>query len=289
MRDGAAALRTAGRSPARLLAVPLPPHAEGVIALDDLVRFVEHPVKAFLRQRLGVRISDLPDEIADELTLVADGLAKYALGDRLLRARLAGVPEAEVLAAERARGLLPPAGELQDVVLHEVRPIVAAVAQQADRMLPSPGISESRDVRLVLPDGRRLAGTVSGVAGDTLQTVSYASLKPKHRLAAWVRLLALVAAGEPVRRAVTVGRRRDDGGRRDDRGPAGRRPAGVGARAARGARRPARPRPARAAAARVRDRGRLRRDTAARPGHGDGRGRQDMDLGLELPQRGPGS
>ena len=212
MRDGAAALRTAGQAPAQLLAVPLPPHAEDAIALDDLVRFVEHPVKAFLRQRLGVRISDLPDEVADELTLEADGLAKYALGDRLLRARLAGAPEAEVLAAERARGQLPPAGELQDVVLHEVRPIVAAVAQQADRVLPSPGISESRDVRLVLPDGRRLAGTVSGVAGDTLQTVSYASLKPKHRLAAWVRLLALVAAGEPVRRAVTVGRRRATAG-----------------------------------------------------------------------------
>ena len=90
MRDGAAALRPAGAAPAQPLAVPLPPHNEDTIALDDLVHFVEHPVKAFLRQRLGVRISDLPEEVTDELTLEADGLTKYALGDRLLRGRLAG-------------------------------------------------------------------------------------------------------------------------------------------------------------------------------------------------------
>lgn len=211
MRDGAAALRTAREVPARLLDAPLPPHTEDAIALDDLVRFVEHPVKAFLRQRLGVRITDLPEEVADELTLEADGLAKYALGDRLLRARLAGVPEADVLAAEQARGQLPPAGPLQDVVLAEVRPIVAAVARRAEGDLPSPGLSDTRHVALVLPDGRRLAGTVAGVAGDTLQTVSYATLRAKHRLVAWLRLLALVASGEPVRRAVTVGRRGENG------------------------------------------------------------------------------
>ncbi len=207
MRDGAAALRVATRVSPQLLAAPLPPHDEKVIALDDLVRFAEHPVKAFLRQRLGVRVSDLPDEISDELTIEADGLAKYALGDRLLRGRLAGISEDELLAAERARGQLPPAGALQSAVLEDVQPRVSAIARLAEGALDDPSRSTTRDVRVVLADGRPLAGTVTGVAGDTLQLVSYATLKAKHRLAAWVRLLALVAAGEPVRRAVTVGRR----------------------------------------------------------------------------------
>jgi exodeoxyribonuclease V gamma subunit len=74
-----------------------------------------------------------------------------------------------------------------------------------------PARLEIRGLRVELPDGRGLAGTVSGVAGDTLQTVSYGTLRAKHRLAAWVRLLALVAAGEPVRRAIVVGRRGDGG------------------------------------------------------------------------------
>ena len=42
------------RAPGPFLAAPLPPRGRPVIELDDLVRFVEHPVRAFLRQRLGV-------------------------------------------------------------------------------------------------------------------------------------------------------------------------------------------------------------------------------------------
>src|SRR3712207_7386295 len=42
--------------------------------------------------------------------------------------------------------------------------------------------------------GRTLSGTVSGVAGDVLRSISYATLGPQHRLAAWVRLVALSAA-----------------------------------------------------------------------------------------------
>jgi exodeoxyribonuclease V gamma subunit len=47
------------------------------------------------------------------------------------------------------------------------------------------------------------------VAGETLRSATYSRLAPKHRLAAWVRLLAL-SAGHPGRRfdAASVGRGR---------------------------------------------------------------------------------
>jgi exodeoxyribonuclease V gamma subunit len=209
MRDGAAARGTEAPPLGLRLGAPLPALRQDLVALDDLVAFVQHPVKAFLRQRLGVRVSDLPDEVADELELEPGGLAKWGIGDRLLRAVLAGAEPLAALAAEQARGSLPPAGTLQEAVVDEVGRCVTAVHERARAVLPG-GPATTVDVDVDLGGGRRLVGTVGGVCGDVVQSVSYATLRGKHRLAAWVRLLALAAAGRPVTGAVTVGRERDD-------------------------------------------------------------------------------
>ena len=44
--------------------VPAPLNAP-LIELDDLVQFVQHPTKAFLRQRLGISLSEVDDELDD--------------------------------------------------------------------------------------------------------------------------------------------------------------------------------------------------------------------------------
>ncbi len=188
------------------LDAPLPPAADVVIDLDDLVRFTASPVKAFLRRRLGIAAGAADDDPLDALTLELDGLGRYAIGQRLLDARLSGVEQRPAILAEIARGTLPP-GQLA------AQPVIA-IAAEVDALLASAaaltgglGAADSRDVRLVLADGRRLGGTVSGVAGEVVRSISFARLAPKHRLAAWVRLLALTAARPEARwRSVTVGR-----------------------------------------------------------------------------------
>jgi exodeoxyribonuclease V gamma subunit len=93
-------------------------------------------------------------------------------------------------------------------VIERVEPEVDAIVEQVQRLVP--GTSGSVDVRVALGDGRSVSGTVPDVAGDVLRTVSYSRVNPRHRIAAWVRLLALGAA-HPGRsfEAITVGRARE--------------------------------------------------------------------------------
>ncbi|GAA4784137.1 exodeoxyribonuclease V subunit gamma [Actinomycetospora chlora] len=178
---------------------PLPARPADGLDLDDLVRFVEHPVKAFLRQRLGVFARGDEDEPVEAVPVEPDGLAKWAIGERLLRDRLAGREVAACIAAERRRGELPP-GPLGDRLIREVgrqvEPLVTAAAGLRDAVATDVDVTTDA-----------LVGAVAGVHEATLVTVTYSRLAPKHRLRAWANLLAL-AVTHPDRawRAVTVGR-----------------------------------------------------------------------------------
>jgi exodeoxyribonuclease V gamma subunit len=109
--------------------------------------------------------------------------------------------------AEMARGTLPP-GHLAVPVLERIGAVVAQIASEA-RGLGAGQPPGSLDVNLRLPDGRTLAGTVTGVCGDTIRAISYSRVRPRDRLRAWVRLLALSAA-RPERpfESVVIGRAR---------------------------------------------------------------------------------
>ena len=204
---GARALEGPRTSPGRFLAGPLPDVPGPVVEVDDLVRFVQKPVRTFLRRRLGIAVGDYDDEIEDALPIELDDLEKYGVGNRLLDTLLHGATPQAAVDAEFARGFLPP-GALGQAVVDEVWPKVDAVFTCARDVLDLQTEPESVDVRAVLADGRTLSGTVSGVAGDILRSISYATLGPQHRIAAWVRLVALTAA-HPERpfQAITVGRR----------------------------------------------------------------------------------
>jgi exodeoxyribonuclease V gamma subunit len=177
-----------------LLSGPLPPATTDPVRLDDLVRFVEHPVRAFLRQRIGINPASDDDEPEDRLPVVLDGLALWGIGDRLLRARLAGSDVARCRQAEWRRGTLPP-GQLGhrvlEAVLDDVEPLVAAGESLRT------GEAAVLDVDAVLdggpdggPDGgldggrRRVVGTVGELHGERIVSVGYSRLAAKHRLRA---------------------------------------------------------------------------------------------------------
>ncbi|MHB8293142.1 MAG: exodeoxyribonuclease V subunit gamma [Acidimicrobiales bacterium] len=227
---GAAVALTGPRDGApAFLEEPLPIIEAPVIELGELIRFLQHPAKAFLRQRLGVVLAGGDNEPADALAIELDGLERWALGTRLLDGRLAGVGADVAIAAERARGELPP-GALGDQALEQVLPVVERLVIAAATITGATGpdgigagtgsstasgsstsaqppIAGTIDARAELPGERAVVGTVGGITGDTLQSVTFSRLAAKHRLAAWARLL-LVSAALPERpwRAVTIGR-----------------------------------------------------------------------------------
>ncbi|MDN5857963.1 MAG: exodeoxyribonuclease V subunit gamma [Pseudonocardia sp.] len=189
--------------PRPFLPEPLSPIARDPLPLDELVAFVEHPVKAFLSQRVGVSVHDGEEPPPDALPVEPDGLARWSVGDRLLRDRLAGHDLDRCRKAEWRRGALPP-GALGDgflcSVLDVVEPLVGAYHEvRGDE--PATDV----DVDVAVPDGR-VVGTVSGLHGRTLVRVEFSRLAPKHRLRAWVRLLALTAHTGEEWAGATVGR-----------------------------------------------------------------------------------
>ncbi|GAA1077626.1 exodeoxyribonuclease V subunit gamma [Tsukamurella spumae] len=185
------------------LAAPLAASAVEDVDLDALVRFCEHPVKAFLRQRLHFTVPDQDDELAEALTIAPDGLQQWEIGERMLASALAGTPPERFAAAEMRRGTLPPFA-LGSAVLDRVAADVADLARVAGPHLV--GAATTVDIGVDLGDGRRLVGSVPAVRPDGVVRASFSKLAAKHRVSAWVSLLALAAGGYEERSALILGR-----------------------------------------------------------------------------------
>lgn len=178
--------------PGRLLTSALPARTIEDISLADLISFYDNPARGFLRDRLQVGVSREAEEVSDRLPIDLDGLQKWTVGDRALRARMAGHDPHSIYQAELLRGELPPAG-LGEATLEEIgRAVELLMGQLA---LGPPEDPRSVDVEVTLPGDLRLTGTVDGVRGLHVVDATYSRLGPKQLMASWIRLLALTAAG----------------------------------------------------------------------------------------------
>jgi exodeoxyribonuclease V gamma subunit len=204
--EGARAAARTRQPPEPFLDGPLPEPGERSPELDLLVRFLEHPVRGFCRQRLGVSAPEEGEELVDSLTTGLAPLDKWALGDQWLRSRLAGADVETCRQAEWRRGALPPGAlgrAALESVVGEAEPLLAAGAEYRT------GLAVAVDVAVDLGTAGVLTGTVPGVHGRTVTRTVWSNLGAKHRLRAWVQLLALVASEpRPDWQAVTIGRSR---------------------------------------------------------------------------------
>ncbi|MTD12658.1 exodeoxyribonuclease V subunit gamma [Nakamurella sp. YIM 132087] len=190
-----AARASVGRrgAPLAFTGTVLPPADVTDVALDELVRMLTAPARAYLRQRLGVWWPDDEEDPdgGDAVAAELKGLSAWKVGDRMLQARLDGVPMEVCRERELARGELPPGR----IGVGRVDEFAAEVEELVEGTVPlRSGPPRTIDVDIPLGDGRVVRGSIPGVYGSCIVRVSYSSEKPKQRLQAWIELLALSAA-----------------------------------------------------------------------------------------------
>lgn len=173
---------------------PLAQPADGEVVhveLSSLLRFLRHPVRHFLRNRLGIALPEKAIVPSDDEPFRLDGLQSFGALQRLVDARSAGAPPDLGLRSLKAAARLPPGhfgAEEAGRLAREAEGYLRALAP----LLASPALPPLR-VRIAL--GRFvLAGQLSGLREDGLVRCRPSGVKPKDRLALWVEHLALLCA-----------------------------------------------------------------------------------------------
>ena len=182
------------------------------VLLDDLVRFFDNPAKAFLRSRIGLYVPEVPEQRGEGIPVELDGLQRWAIGERMLTAVLAGRDPGATCEAELWRGELPP-DALGHRTMEDLTSQVQELCQATWRAVGQGGWGQALqresldvDIALPLPGDRRLVGTLGGLVGGSALSVSFSSVKAKHRLHSWISALVLAAAGQEQARGHHLGR-----------------------------------------------------------------------------------
>ncbi|MEB3983555.1 exodeoxyribonuclease V subunit gamma [Mycobacterium sp. 663a-19] len=183
-------------APTPFIAGPLPVSPAGDVSLADLLDFFKDPVKGFFRA-LDCTLPWDVDGIEDEMPVDIDPLQAWVVGDRMLHDILRGMDRNVAMNAEWRRGTLPPLrlGWRKADAISQTAAQLAGIAQSHQRVP-----AQARDIAVDLggpgAPGRRVTGTVNRVFENRIVDVSYSRLAAKHKLQAWVSLVAL-AAGHP--------------------------------------------------------------------------------------------
>lgn len=185
--------------------LPEPELAQGV-GLDELAGYFNHPARTLLKVRAGLSLGE-EREAGDSIPIEPDALARWQIGNRVLSRLRAGHDEATVERAEWLRGDVPPFAlgtDLLSGVLAEARRSVRAVPRELeDQQLHDLDLAITVPQRGTVP----LVGRVA-THGHEIVAVEFSSLQPRHRLVAWLRLLALAAAEPGPWRARVIGKGR---------------------------------------------------------------------------------
>ena len=172
------------------------------LELQRLIRFLQHPSKAFFNTRLGIYLVE-EERSEDEENFTLNGLQSWQMqADYLARLLAGGGRDAEeLLTLYQAQGALPHGA----MATRAYRQVEEGAASLLERLADYQGVActpLSIALSCAVPDAAQgaseviLSGQVTSFrTGLGLLHYSPSKLKPKHQLALWIEHLALCAAG----------------------------------------------------------------------------------------------
>ena len=188
----------AGNSAWERLSVPVEtvddPNRRKRVDLDELIRFFGNPTRAFLQNRLGIRLEIDEIALADDEPLALDGLEQWQLKTDMFESRRRNASDERIQALMQTRGRLPnggPGGLVHDDALADVLELREALEEYEDALAATP-----RDIGLDLGDFR-LTGSLEGVdAEGNILFWRIGRTREKDRIATWLKLLAWVVRND---------------------------------------------------------------------------------------------
>ncbi|MYK45251.1 MAG: exodeoxyribonuclease V subunit gamma [Gammaproteobacteria bacterium] len=171
----------------------------GEVDLRRLIAFFGNPTRAFLRDRLGVRLEVDEIALAEDEPFELDGLARWALKTEVYEHGGDGDFVEGIKRLVVARGRLPTGGP-GEVVYEDVDADVRSFRQALERYGQALK-ADPKDLELDI-GGYRLVGEVENVAAvddgkrHELLRWRIGTIRPQDRFGAWLELLAWVAQEE---------------------------------------------------------------------------------------------
>ena len=190
---GARALLAERSSEPPFISGPLSPSEQEStsLTLSTLVRFFEHPARALLERRLGLRLFTDELSLPDREPIELNALDRFLIAQPLLERRIVGEDLSLSYRSVRAAGVLPwgtPGRCLYGELVQSVEPVARAVLalRDQDRREPLP-------IELALGDGGelRLTGRLDGLYPRGQVIYRFGRPRARDMLRLWIRHLAL--------------------------------------------------------------------------------------------------
>ncbi len=173
-------------------ALPEPDNDWKTVEIHRLIRFFKNPIEFLLKQRLGIVLSEEPEELDQTEPFELKGLAYYKLNQTLVEKRLEGIDLNDYQSIVKASGLLPH-GEIGDYAYREmitkIQPFVETVKYFKTHK------RDTKVVNLQLGD-MLIRGRLNKFWGNHLIHYRYATLKTKDYIQLWIEHLILNSLNE---------------------------------------------------------------------------------------------